>query len=174
MLAIHNKLYPQYNIIQERRLQNSNVEVERRSGFDRRSSERVKLDTNLTRDIFEVKSKVAKVSKIQPFEAQKVELRKAESQKIQKTTFTHSAPKAAQNSIKTDQFIKTTKPDSPKPLKKDSKPPSPFGVLGVMLGSVLVAPLLGAAGIGIAIGLGVYFGAKLFRASIVSHLKNKK
>ena len=61
-----SSLYPQYQRSKDRRQQNIPVAVERRSGMDRRSQDRVVLDTQLTKDIFEVKSKVAKLESISP------------------------------------------------------------------------------------------------------------
>ncbi len=48
------RLYPQYQRSQDRRQRNIPVAIERRSGQDRRSTDRVALDSQLTRDIFEV------------------------------------------------------------------------------------------------------------------------
>lgn len=156
------KLYPQYNIIRERRQQKSPVSpfnIERRSGVDRRSDDRPKLDTTLTRDIFEIKSKVAQI------------------QKHEKVTFNQNISKAAQNSLKTDQFIKATKPtlqERPKEIaKSNSQAGTLSGVLGVILGGTLASAFLGVAGVGIALGIGVYFGGKFLKNVIVSHLKNK-
>lgn len=168
------KLYPQYNITKERRQQNapSPVAFERRSGVDRRSDDRVKLDTTLTRDIFEIKNKVSQIQQA---------TQKLAPQKAEKTTFTQNISKAAQGSIKTDQFIKNIKAnsenltDSPKTLAKyKSDAGAIAGIIGVMLGGILASTFLGIAGVGIAIGLGVYFGGKLLRSAIVSHLKNKQ
>lgn len=163
-----NRLYPQYVIMQERRQQNAPVNVERRSGIDRRSNDRVKLDTTLTRDIFEVKNKVAQVQKVPQKEAEKV-------------TFTQNAPKAALHAINSDQFIKSTKTNSMDNAvgsskivaKSKSQAGALAGLLGVVLGGTLASAFLGVAGVGLAIGLGAYFGGKLLRGAIVSHLKNK-
>ena len=169
------KLYPKYNTMRERRQEAnpiSPVSFERRSGQDRRSDDRVKLDTNLTRDIFEIKSKVAQIQQ----SGQKL-TQNATSQKEEKTTFTENVSKAAQNSIKTDQFIKSTKPvvqDSPKEIAKSkSRAGALGGVLAVVLGGTLASAFLGVAGAGVAIGLGVYFGGKFLKNAIVSHIKNK-
>ena len=65
---MHNvtNLYPQYKISQDRRQQNIPVAVERRSGKDRRSADRVQLDAQLTKDIFQVKEQVAKLEMLTP------------------------------------------------------------------------------------------------------------
>lgn len=161
------KLYPQYSITQERRQKVapvSPVTYERRGGMDRRSDDRIKLDTTLTKDIFEIKSKVAQLEKNQP----KI---------VEKITFGQNISKAAQNSIKTDQFIKTIKPilsDTTKEMvKSKSNAGTLAGLLSVVLGGTLASAFFGVAGVGIAIGLGAYFGAKILKNVIVSHLKNK-
>ena len=166
MLEI-NKLYPQYNIIKERRqavAPVSKVALERRSGVDRRSDDRPKLDTALTRDIFEIKSKVAQIQKTAPQNAEKI-------------NFTQNASKVIQNSLKSDQFIKSTKPnsvDSPKvPKKSETNVGALTGLLAVVLGGTLASTFLGVAGVGIAIGIGAYLGGKVLRNAIVSHMKNK-
>ena len=93
-----SSLYPQYQRNQDRRQQNIPVAVERRSGVDRRSQDRVVLDTQLTKDIFEVKSKVAKLESIAPaLFAQQVT--------TQNPTF------ASMNNFTQDQLVKETKPD---------------------------------------------------------------
>lgn len=162
-----NRLYPQYNVRQERRQQKnpvSPVAFERRSGIDRRTEDRVRLDTTLTKDIFEIKSKVAQVQQ-------------SSSQKAEKVSFTQKSSNAAQHSIKTDQFIRTTKPavtESPKEIAKSKSTAGAMaGVLAAVLGGTLASTFLGIAGIGVAIGIGAYFGGKALRGAIVSHLKNK-
>lgn len=166
------RLYPQYNIIKERRQPTAPIlpiSFERRSGFDRRSDDRIKLDTTLTRDIFEIKGKVAQIQQI---------AQKSAPQKTEKITFNQNIAKAAQNSIKTDQFIKATNStnlaDTPKKIAKPKSDAGALaGILAVVLGGTLASAFLGVAGVGIAIGLGAYFGGKALRSAIVSHLKNK-
>lgn len=162
-----NRLYPQYKVRQERRQQKapvSPVAFERRSGIDRRTDDRIKLDTTLTRDIFEVKNKVS-------------QLQKTTQSNSEKINFTQNVSRAVQKSIKSDQFIKTAKPntaETPKTIQKAKSDAGALaGVLAVVLGGTLASTLLGVAGVGIAIGLGAYFGGKVLRSAIVSHLKNK-
>lgn len=164
-----NRLYPQYTIIQERRQQKSpvsQVAFERRSGIDRRNDNRLRLDTTLTRDIFEVKDQISKISKPTQQLAQKVD----------KTAFTQNITKAIQ-SLKIDQFVKTAKTEAtevPKALSKGKSDVGAIaGVIGIMLGGVLASTFLGVAGIGVAIGLGTYFGGKILKQAIVSHLTRK-
>ena len=169
------KLYPQYNIIGDRRMQTtpvSPVAFERRSGKERRDENRLKLDTTLTRDIFEIKSKVAKLD---PSEIKSEQ--KSDKKITQGTSFTQNVSKAAQNSIKTDQFIKTIKPnatESPKEIAKSkSQTGAIAGLAAVVLGGTLLAPALGIAGVAVAVGIGVFMGGKLLRSAIKSHMKNK-
>lgn len=162
MLAIH-KLYPQYSIVNDRRKQSSPVEFDRRSGIDRRSPDRVQLDTGLTRDIFEIKSKVS-------------QLQNTAQKKAENITFTQNAPKIAQNNLKTDQFIRTTKPEStnqnsPSNIASESSAASAAGALACVFGGIIAASCLGSVGAGMAIGLSTYFGGKVFKEIIVSHLK---
>lgn len=161
------KLYPQYNIVKDRRVQVapiSPIAYERRSGEDRRGDDRIKLDTTLTRDIFELKSKVAQFQKSEPKETKG-------------TAFTQNAAKAAQNSIKTDQFIKTVKPgdkESPKEAaKSNSQIGTMAGLISVVLGGTLASAFFGVAGVIAALAIGGFVGGKLLRTAITNHLKNK-
>jgi hypothetical protein len=173
------KLYPQYNIVNDRRVQAapvSPVSYERRSGNERRDENRLKLDTTLTRDIFEIKGKVAQLENSTQKIGQKGE-QKNDKKDVQGPAFTQNISKAAQNSIKTDQFIKTTKPnttETPKEIAKSkSQVGATAGLIAVVLGGTLAAPAFGIAGVGIAIGLGAFLGAKLLRSAITTHIKNK-
>ena len=156
------KLYPQYRILQDRRQQSVPVTFDRRSGVDRRAGDRVKLDTNLTKDIFEIKSKVSNMPNIEP-------------KHFSRVNFTRNASNAAQNSLKTDQFVKTTKDsDSSKNVKTKKEASSAAlagGFLACALGGIMAAPLLGPVGIGVAIGITSYFGLRLLNQVISSHLK---
>ena len=49
------RLYPQYQRSQDRRQRDIPVAIDRRSGQDRREQDRVVMDKQLTKDIFEVK-----------------------------------------------------------------------------------------------------------------------
>ena len=164
------KLYPQYNIKSDRRQQNNQAPVtfERRQSTDRRSEDRIKLDTNLTRDIFEIKSKVSQIQN--PVNKSDTNL---SNSKLDKTKFTSTASNAALNSIKTDQFVKTTKSVVSNTQKYKSDTSALAGVFAAMIGGVLAAPLIGIAGVGLAIGIGAYFGGKFLKSAIVAHIKNK-
>lgn len=166
------KLYPQYHVITDRRQQKapvSPVAFERRSGIDRRSDDRIKLDTSLTRDIFEIKNKVAQLQKPE---------NKPEYKNIQGPAFTQNSAKVAQNILKADEFVKTTKPNTVENTKELAKAESNhgalLGVFSAVLGGTLASTMLGIAGVGIAIGIGAFFGGKFLKSAIVSHLTNKK
>lgn len=172
------RLYPQYNILYERRQQQapvSPIAFERRSGVDRRSEDRVKLDTNLTRDIFEIKSKVAQIQKVNNPSSQSNTnnlsfTQNTSPQKTEKVAF-------SQNISNTDQFIKSRKPtvtESPKEIAKSKSHSGALGgMLAVILGGTLASTFLGVTGIGIAIAVGAYFGGRVLKNAIVSHIKNK-
>lgn len=155
------RLYPQYRAIADRRKVSQPVAFERRSGIDRRAQDRVTLDTNLTRDIFEVKSKVAKVEKTTP-------------KFFEKTDITRNVSNAVQNTANQDQFIKSTKIKSNENIKAhkaDSYAPMAAGVLASIMGGVIGSALLGPAAGVVALGTGLYFGGKLLNQVIASHLK---
>lgn len=162
-----NKLYPQYNVVKDRRVQKASaspVGFERRSGIERRNDNRIKLDTTLTRDIFEVKNKVSQI-------------KKTEDKNSQGVTFAQNVSRAAQNSIKTDQFVKTAKPNTVQTPKEAAKSKSQTGavagLISVVLGGTLLSTVLGVAGVVVAIGIGAFVGGRLLKNAIVSHIKNK-
>lgn len=158
------RLYPQYNITRERRQQISPVDVDRRSGVDRRADDRVKLDTALTKDIFEIKSQVSQIQE----NTQKT---------IEKTSFTQKVSNAAQNSIKTDQFVKTTNPASENSPKEAAKPQdhdaTMLGMLSTFLGGTVASTFLGVAGVAIAATVGAYVGVKALSKTIATHLRRR-
>ncbi len=162
----YSRLYPQYKAISDRRQQSVPVEVDRRSGVERRSPDRVQLDTNLTRDIFEIKSKVNQIQK-------------PDSTNVTKVAFTQNAENSALNSLKTDQFVKTTKYEPTDNAKIESTGSTAKtaaltgGILACVLGGIVASTYMGLAGTCIAVGLGVYFGGKLLKQVISTHMKDK-
>ncbi len=161
---INMQLYPQYQVVSDRRKKNVPVAFERRSGVERRSENRVAMDTKLTRDIFEVKNKVAQLQKTNP------------------VNFSQDVSKAATNSIKTDQFVKQDFSKTAEKLAESKESPSTTamlgGILAIALGGVVASSLLGPAGAIVAIGFGAYMGGKVLKEMVVSHMveneKNKK
>lgn len=158
------KLYPQYMTVTDRRKQAVPVNFERRSGVDRRSDNRVAMDTNLTRDIFEVKNKISQLQKTNPI------------------NFAQNISKAASNTVKADQFIKTGKEKPVESINKKDEAPSATallgGILAITLGGVVASSFLGTAGAVLAVGFGAYFGGKVLKQMVVSHMvdseKNSK
>ena len=159
----YTKLYPQYKVINDRRQQNVPVENDRRSGVERRSQDRVQLDTKLTRDIFEIRSKVT------PFQ-------RPDASNVSKVAFTQNAEKAVLNTLKTDQFVKSTPDETSsdakiEPTSNTKSAALAGGVLVSILGGIVVSTFMGPAGICIALGVGSYFGGKLLNQVISTHMR---
>lgn len=174
------RLYPQYNLTQDRRKQQAPTTAypyERRSGAERRSGDRVTLDTGLTKDIFEIRNKLTEIKQVAQQKSNTDSFQQSANQKTEKIAFKGSISNAAQNSIKTDTFIKTTIPEFKETPKEAAKSNADAGALGgllaVVLGGTIASTFLGVAGVGIAVGLGAYFGGKLLRSAISSHLTDK-
>lgn len=156
-------LYPQYQISQDRRQQNIPVATDRRSGKDRRSEDRVILDKQLTKDIFEVKSRVAKLEAVAPglFTGRV---------NAQAPTF------AAKNNMTEDRLHKESKPDpseiARREAKLQNKASTAFqaGVITAALGAAIAVSFMGPAGAVIAVGSAVYIGARVLKAMIVKEL----
>lgn len=157
------KLYPQYYTVKDRRTQSEPVAFERRCGRDRRSEDRVYLDTKLTKDIFEVRSKVNQAQK-------------SSENKTDNISFKQNIAKAAINSVKTDQFIKSGVENANNFAKSPKKTSSAVPVAGALmfaLGGVLAATTFGPVGAGVAVAIGACVGAKAVSEGVRSHLKKK-
>ena len=158
------RLYPQYQVVTDRRKKNVPVAFERRSGVERRSEDRVSMDTRLTRDIFEVKNKISQLQKKNP------------------VNFSQDVSIAASNSVKFDQFVKNDFSKTAEKIVESKESPSSTamlgGILGIALAGVVASSLLGPAGAVVAIGFGAYLGGKVLKQMVVSHMvekeKNKK
>ncbi len=160
-------LYPQYRSSEDRRKQNIPVAIERRSGFDRRSSDRVVMDKQLTKDIFEVKSKISKLEAIAP--------------KLFESRVTTQAPTfAAKNNFTQDQLVKSIKPDMSEQARQDAilkdKADTSFqvGVIASALAAGLVLAFIGTPGAVIAIGTGIYIGARALKAAYEKEIKEEQ
>lgn len=135
------------------------VSFERRSGIERRTDQRVQLDTKLTRDIFEVRNKVS-------------QLQSSSKQKVENTASFKGISMAPQ--VSKDEFVRTKPADNPKPIQKTDSQEGALGLaLGAIFGGAVASTFLGSAGIGIALGLGVYFGGKLFKEAVSHHMTRK-
>lgn len=161
-----SSLYPQYQRSKDRRQQNIPVAVERRSGMDRRSQDRVVLDTQLTKDIFEVKSKVAKLESISP------------SFFIQQVT-TQNPTFASMNNFVQDQYVKETKPDpsaiarQEAQLQEKASTSFKLGVLATALAGAIAISLLGPTAAVVAVGTSLYIGARAFKLVMEKELKEE-
>ncbi len=158
-------LYPQYQKSEDRRQQNIPVAIERRSGKDRRSQDRVVMDKQLTRDIFEVKKKVAKLEALAP--------------KLFESRVTTQSPTfSSMNNMTQDQLVKESKPDPSAIARQEAqlqdKASTSFqvGILTAALAGAIAVSFMGSAGAVIAIGTSLYIGARILKTLIAREIKN--
>lgn len=166
---MHNitNLYPQYKISQDRRQQNIPVAVERRSGKDRRSSDRVQLDAQLTRDIFQVKEQVAKLEMLTP--------------KFFESNVTTKPPTfGSMNNLANDQLVKQVKPldiaeieRKQEELQDRASLSFQIGVIGSALAFGIAISFMTNIGAVIAIGTSLYIGVKVLKALIAKEIKEE-
>ena len=163
----YTKLYPQYRRSEDRRQQNIPVAIERRSGQDRRSEDRVALDKQLTKDIYDVKSKVAKLESLAP--------------KLFSDNITTQSPTfASMNNLTQDQYVKeATKPDASEmarqeaKLQEDASNTFKIGVLSAALAAAIAVSFMGATGAVIAVGTGLYIGGRILKTVITKEVKEE-
>lgn len=160
-------LYPQYERSKDRRQQNIPVLVERRSGKDRRNSDRIILDKQLTKDIFEVKSQVAKLETMMP--------------KLFELNVTKQAPTfGSMNNMTQDTLVKESKPDmaaiARQEAKLQDKASTSFqvGVIAAALAGAIAISFMGSAGAVIAIGTVLYIGARVLKTMIAKEIKDEQ
>lgn len=160
------RLYPQYQRSQDRRQRDIPVAIDRRSGQDRRSADRVVMDKQLTKDIFEVKSKVAKLESLSP--------------KLFSDNVIKQAPSfSAMNNMTQDVLFKESKPDptelARQEIKLKEKEATAFkaGMLAFGLAAAIGLSYMSTAGAIIAIGTGLYIGTRALKAVIVREMKDK-
>ena len=161
------RLYPQYQRSQDRRQRNIPVAIERRSGQDRRSTDRVALDSQLTRDIFEVKSKIAKIESLSP--------------KLFESNVVKQAPSfSSMNNMTQDILVKETKPDMAAQARQDAKQTNKsstafqVGIIAAALTCAFGLSFLNSAGAVIALGTALYIGAKALKTIIVKEVSDKE
>ncbi|MDD3150631.1 MAG: hypothetical protein PHV68_07325 [Candidatus Gastranaerophilales bacterium] len=162
------KLYPQYRVLDDRRQNNLCVENDRRTGMDRRSPDRVRLHTELTKDIFEVKNKVA------TFQGDNVKAETA--QKTEPTQITRIAEKIPfiNNLSKNDNTLRDINKTNNNLSKEQSAEVMKIGILSGIFVGMVGALALNSVVIGIAgVGVGCYIGARIAKNIIVSHSKDK-
>lgn len=160
------RLYPQYRKSSDRRQQNIPVAVERRSGTDRRSSDRVALDSKLTRDIFEVKSKVAQLESLSP--------------KLFESNVVKQAPSfSSMNQTTQDILVKETRPDPSEIARQEAKLAEKketafkIGVIAASLAAAIALASLSSAGAVIAVGTSLYIGSRILKSIIVKEMKDE-
>ncbi len=160
------RLYPQYRRSEDRRQHNIPVAVERRSGMDRRGQSRISLDKQLTKDIYEVKSQVAKIESLAP-------------KLFENNIMTQSQTFASMNNFTQDLLVKETKPDSAEIARQEAqlrdKASTSFqmGVLSAALAGAIAVSFMGTTGAIIAIGTGLYIGARVIKALVVKEMKEE-
>lgn len=166
MYAI-NGLYPQYKRSADRRQQNIPVAIDRRSGKDRRSEDRVMLDKQLTKDIFEVKSKVAKLESLSP--------------KLFENNVVKQAPSFSEtNNMTKDILVKRNMPDSTElarrelRMKKAEMLKFQIGLIATALAAAAILTSLTGAGAVIALGTGAYIGGRILKLVITRELSDNK
>lgn len=158
-----NALYPQYQYSKDRRQQNVPVAFERRSGVERRTEDRVQLDTKLTRDIFEVKGKIKDITGTISFDSAQNNIK-------------NIADTNAINSVQGDEFIKTKNIEDMNLTENNSQKTSAkaleTSLLAIALAGVLFTPFIGAAGAVIALGAVLYVGAKVLKVAVGQQANN--
>jgi len=160
-------LYPQYKLSEDRRQQNIPVAVDRRSGKDRRGEDRVVLDRQLTKDIFEVKSKVAKLESLAP------------SLFAQQVT-TKNPTFASMNNFTQDQLVKESKPDMSAIARQEAKLQDrastsfSVGILSAALAGAIAVSFMGTAGAVIAIGTTLYIGGRVLKTLMAKEIQDDK
>lgn len=158
------RLYPQYKMTNDRRQNQLPVDIDRRSGFDRRNNERLTLDNKLNQDIFEVKSKI---------QNQQISEQKAPNT----PAFEQNMSKIIQNSEVGDKFVKSKTNENEKKVEFNNKiDPATLnagGALALIFTGAILSTFLGPAAIGVGVGIGAYFGIKLLNEAIKSHLDKK-
>lgn len=166
MYAI-NGLYPQYKRSADRRQQNIPVAIDRRSGKDRRSEDRVMLDKQLTKDIFEVKSKVAKLESLAP--------------KLFESNVVKQAPSFSEtNNMTKDILVRRNMPDSTELARRELRMQKAemlkfqIGLIATALAAAAVLTSLTGAGAVIALGTGAYIGGRILKLIITRELSDNK
>ena len=164
------KLYPQYRVPQDRRQQNIQIPTDRRSGFDRRSDDRVKLNGNLTKDIFVVKSSLSQLQNSEKNHSNKMLIKALDS-----TSFGRKVLSALQSVNNQEMNKETGKTRLLDNLKNNSKIQSTTTVAaGALIGifaAVMTSLFANTAAAIVSLGVGFYFGSKFVKNVIATHLK---
>ncbi len=157
------RLYPQFQYHRDRRQNNIPVAIDRRSGADRRGNDRVVLDSNLTKDIYDVKSKVSKIENLAP--------------KLFINSVENNAPTfMSMNNMTQDTFVKQSRPDEKarEEIKAQDRASLGFqvGVIGFAIAAAIGLSYLSSAGVVTAIGTALYLGARVLKVLIMNQIKS--
>ena len=162
-----SELYPQYQRSKDRRQQNIPVAIERRSGNERRSPERVDFDKKLTKDLYDIKNQLAKIEALSP--------------KLFTSRVTTEQPTfSSMNNDTQDRLVKESKPDMSEIERKEAqlqeKASTAFqlGILTAALTAALAVSFTGTIGALIGIGTFIYVGARVFKTLLVKELQDDK
>lgn len=161
------RLYPQYQRSQDRRQRDIPVAIDRRSGQDRRNQDRVVMDKQLTKDIFEVKSQIAKIESLSP---------KLFSDNVIKQAPTFSA----MNNMTQDVLLKEAKPDPSELARREialkEKEATTFkaGIFAFAIAAAIGLSCLSTVGAVIAVGTGLYVGVRALKAVITKEMQDKE
>ncbi len=165
MINSITNLYPQYHYTQDRRQNNIPVAIERRSGTDRRSQNRVVMDSKLTRDLYEIKNRIAKLDNF----SQKTLTQKIS---VQNPYF------ASKNTLTQDTFIKAAKPDNTEIARQEAKMQEKAdmsyqaGMMAAALAGAIALSFMGPAGAVIAFGSAFYIGSRVCKNIIAKEIKD--
>ena len=159
------RLYPQYQMSKDRRQHDIPVAVERRSGKERRSPDRIQMDCQLTKDIFEVKEKVAKIESLAP------KLFEANISK-QAPTFT------SMNNMQNDQLVKERKLKLAEIERQEEKLQDKaslsfqVGIISAALAFSIAISFMSSIGSVIAVTTAAYIGARVLKALVVKEMQD--
>lgn len=158
------KLYPQYQFSKDRRQQDIPVAVERRSGKDRRNSDRIRMDSQLTKDIFEVKEKVAKFESMAP--------------KLFEANISRQAPTfTGMNNMQNDQLVKEKKLQLAEIERQEEKLQDKaslsfqIGIIAAALAFSIAVSFMSSIGSVIAVTTAAYIGARVLKALVTREVQ---
>ena len=158
------RLYPQYQFNKDRRQQDIPVAFERRSGRERRNADRVQMDSQLTRDIFEVKEKVAKIEAMAP--------------KIFEVNISKQAPTfTSMNNMQNDQLVKEKKMQLAEIERQEEKLQDKaslsfqVGIISAALAFSIAVSFMSSIGSVIAVTTAAYVGARVLKTLVAKEMQ---
>jgi len=158
-----SRLYPQYQFNNDRRKNNIPVPFERRSGRERRSEDRIMLDSRLTRDIYQVKEQAAKLESLAP-------------KLFSRNVSIHQPDFLSKNNLEHDQFLRASKPDMTEKIRQEAKSKFDTGLkIGIVSGiaaGITALAFLGPIGAAAAAGSVFYIILSASKKAAEAHLKD--